>query len=56
MRIAQSGSISLKHLFSKYNIKDSIKADKIIDRQLSNNSNKQVIFDNEFKSIICKIK
>ena len=56
VRIAQSGSIYLKHLFDKYCIEDIIKANKIIDRQLLNCSNKQMIFDDEFKYIVCKIK
>ena len=56
MRIAQSGSIYLKHLFIEHGIDDIVKANKIIDRQLSNHSNKQMVFDDEFKSIICKIK
>jgi hypothetical protein len=56
MRIAQSGSIYLKHLFDECGIEDVIKASKIIDRKLSNYSNKQMVFDDEFKSIICKIK
>ena len=55
-RIAQSGSILLKRLFDQYHIEDIIKAGKIIDSQLSNNSNKQIVFDDEFKHIICKIK
>lgn len=56
VRIAQSGSIYLKRLFDKYCIKDTVKANKIIDRQLSNHSNKQMVFDDEFRYIICKIK
>lgn len=56
VRIAQSGSIYLKRLFDKYCIEDTVKANKIIDRQLSNHSNKQMVFDDEFKYIICKIK
>ena len=56
MRIAQSGSILLKHLFDKYYIEDTVKANKIIDRQLLNHSNKQMVFDDEFRHIICKIK
>lgn len=56
VRVAQSGSILLKHLFDKYCIEDTVKAGKIIDRQLSNHSNKQIVFDDEFKYIICKIK
>lgn len=56
IRIAQSGSILLKHMFDAHNIQDTIKASKIIDRQLSNHSNKQMVFDDEFKSIVCKIK
>lgn len=55
-RIAQSGSILLKRLFDKYCIEDTVKTGKIIDRQLSNHSNKQIVFDDEFKHIICKIK
>lgn len=55
-RVAQSGSILLKRLFDKYCIEDAVKAGKIIDRQLSNHSNKQIVFDDEFKHIICKIK
>lgn len=55
-RVAQSGSILLKRLFDKYCIEDTVKAGKIIDRQLSNHSNKQIVFDDEFKHIICKIK
>ena len=55
-RVAQSGSILLKRLFDKYCIEDTVKAGKIIDRQLSNHSNKQIVFDDEFKYIICKIK
>ena len=56
VRIAQSGSIYLKRLFNKYCIEDTVKANKIIDRQLSNHSNKQMVFDDEFRYIICKIK
>lgn len=56
VRIAQSGSIYLKRLFDKYCIEDTVKANKIIDRQLSNHSNKQMVFDDEFRYIICKIK
>lgn len=56
VRIAQSGSIYLKCLFDKYCIEDTVKANKIIDRQLSNHSNKQMVFDDEFRYIICKIK
>lgn len=56
VRIAQSGSIYLKRLFDKYCIEDTVKANKIIDRQLSNHPNKQMVFDDEFKYIICKIK
>lgn len=56
VRIAQSGSIYLKRLFNKYCIEDIVKTNKIIDRQLSNHSNKQMVFDDEFKYIICKIK
>lgn len=56
VRIAQSGSIYLKRLFDKYCIEDTVKANKIIDRQLSNHSNKQMVFDGEFRYIICKIK
>ena len=56
VRIAQSGSIYLKRLFDKYCIEDTVKANKIIDRQLSNHSNKQMVFDYEFRYIICKIK
>ena len=56
VRIAQSGSIYLKRLFDKYYIEDTVKANKIIDRQLSNHSNKQMVFDDEFRYIICKIK
>lgn len=56
VRIARSGSIYLKRLFDKYCIEDTVKANKIIDRQLSNHSNKQMVFDDEFKYIICKIK
>ena len=56
VRVAQSGSILLKRLFDKYCIEDTVKAGKIIDRQLSNHSNKQIVFDDEFKYIICKIK
>lgn len=56
IRIAQSGSIYLKRLFDKYCIEDIVKANKIIDRQLSNHSNKQMVFDDEFRYIICKIK
>ena len=56
VRVAQSGSIYLKRLFNKYCIEDIVKANKIIDRQLSNHSNKQMVFDDEFKYIICKIK
>lgn len=55
-RVAQSGSILLKRLFDKCCIEDTVKACKIIDRQLSNHSNKQIVFDDEFKYIICKIK
>lgn len=56
LRVAQSGSILLKRLFDKCCIEDTVKACKIIDRQLSNHSNKQIVFDDEFKYIICKIK
>ena len=56
VRIAQSGSIYLKRLFDKYCIEDTVKANKIIDRSLSNHSNKQMVFDDEFRYIICKIK
>lgn len=56
VRIAQSGSIYLKRLFDKYCIEDTVKANKIIDRQSSNHSNKQMVFDDEFRYIICKIK
>lgn len=56
VRIAQSGSIYLKRLFDKCCIEDTVKANKIIDRQLSNHSNKQMVFDDEFRYIICKIK
>ena len=56
VRIAQSGSIYLKRLFDKHCIEDTVKANKIIDRQLSNHSNKQMVFDDEFRYIICKIK
>lgn len=56
VRIAQSGSIYLKRLFDKYCIEDTVNANKIIDRQLSNHSNKQMVFDDEFRYIICKIK
>ena len=56
LRIAQSGSILLKQLFNTYNIQDTIKASKIISRQLSNHSNKQMVFDDQFKSIVCRIK
>ena len=56
LRVAQSGSILLKRLFDKCCIEDAVKANKIIDRQLSNHSNKQIVFDDEFKHIICKIK
>lgn len=56
VRIAQSGSIYLKRLFDKYCIEDTVKANKIIDRQLLNHSNKQMVFDDEFRYIICKIK
>lgn len=56
LRVAQSGSILLKRLFDKCCIEDAVKANKIIDRQLSNHSNKQIVFDDEFKYIICKIK
>ena len=55
-RVSQSGSILLKRLFDKYCIEDAVKAGRIIDRQLSNHSNKQIVFDDEFKHIICKIK
>ena len=56
LRIAQSGSILIKQLFNTHNIQDTIKASKIISRQLSNHSNKQMVFDDQFKSIVCRIK
>jgi hypothetical protein len=40
LRMPQSQTIKLKKLFEEYNISDTIKLPKIVERKLSNHSNK----------------
>ena len=56
LRMPQSQTIKLKKLFEEYNISDTIKLPKIVERKLSNHSNKQCLFCDEFKNIVVKIK
>ena len=56
LRISHGYSIQLKLQFDNSRITDNVKIPKLIIRELANNSNNQMFFDNEFKNIIVKVK